>query len=88
MSELRISDKLYDILQIICRMILPVADFITALGSIWGIPFAAEICATLTAFHVLLGTFLKIVSDNYKRQQATDNYIVVETPFDESEADG
>ena len=88
MSDIRISNKLYDILQIVCRMILPFADFITAIGSIWNVPFAAEVCATLTAFHVLLGTFLKIVSDNYKRQQATDNYIVVETPFDESEADG
>lgn len=69
MSEIRISNKLYDILQIVCRMILPFADFVSAMGSIWRIPFAAEICATLTACHVLLGTFLKIVSDNYKRQQ-------------------
>ena len=69
MSEIRISNKLYDILQIICRMILPFVDFVSAMGSIWKIPFAAEICATLTALNVLLGTFLKIVSDNYKRQQ-------------------
>ena len=84
MLKVSMSNKMYDALQIVCRMILPFVDFITALGSIWHIKYAAEICATLTAFHVLLGAFLKIASDTYKRQ----NYERPDPEVDESEAVG
>lgn len=55
----------YDILKKVALIILPLAEFVSALATIWGIPYGAEIVATLTAFHAFLGSMLKRSSDHY-----------------------
>lgn len=59
------TNKQYDILKKVAIIILPLAEFISALATIWGIPYGAEIVATLTALHAFLGGCLKVSTDNY-----------------------
>lgn len=60
------SDKLYDILAIIGRLVLPaLATLYFTLAQIWNLPLGEEICGTLAAITVFLNSVLKIKSDQY-----------------------
>lgn len=62
---MKLSNKAYDILKVIALIILPLSELVTALGNIWGLPYASQITATLVAVDAFLGALLKISSDNY-----------------------
>lgn len=63
------SDKLYDILAIIGRLILPaIATLYFTLSQIWNLPLGEEICGTLAALTVFLNSVLKIKSDEYWKE--------------------
>ena len=62
---MKLSNKAYDILKVIALIVLPNSEFVSAIGGIWGLPICAELAATLVALDALLGTLLKISSDNY-----------------------
>ncbi len=66
------SNKLYDVLKVIAIVVLPLAEFITALGTIWGLPYAAQIAATLTALHTFLGALLVKSSATYNKNNGAD----------------
>lgn len=71
---MKMSNKTYDILKFIALLILPVSELISALASVWGIPYGAEIVATLVAVDVFMGALVKIAADGYnKGQEADDN---------------
>lgn len=62
------SDKVYDILAIIGRLVLPaLATLYFTLAQIWTpyLPYAEQICGTLAAITVFLNSVLKIKSDQY-----------------------
>lgn len=60
------SDKTYNILADLARIILPAfATFYLALGEIWHLPYSQEISATIMALCALLGAFLKTSSNKY-----------------------
>lgn len=60
------SDKLYDILAIIGRLILPaLGTLYFALAKIWNLPLAEEIVGTIAAVTTFLNAVLKIKSDEY-----------------------
>lgn len=60
------SNETYDILKKVALYILPaIATLWLTLGKIWGIPYTAEIGATITAIDVFLGACLGISSKNY-----------------------
>lgn len=60
------SNELYDALKKVALYILPaIATLWLTLGKIWGIPYTAEIGATITAIDVFLGACLGISSKNY-----------------------
>ena len=63
------SNKLYDILAIIGRLILPaIATLYFTLSQIWHLPLGEEICGTLAALTVFLNSVLKIKSDEYWKE--------------------
>lgn len=62
---MKLSNKTYDILKVIALIVLPVSEFISALGGIWGLPICTELAATLVALDAMLGAILKISSDRY-----------------------
>lgn len=59
------SKKLYDILKIVGRIILPVGTFIAAICQIWGLPYGDKITATLAALAALINSVLSIDSVGY-----------------------
>lgn len=63
------SNKLYDILRNVSWTILPLSEFIAALGTIWGIPNCDKIVATLVAIHTLMGACLKVSNDKYHAEE-------------------
>lgn len=61
-------DKLYDVLAIIGRLILPaLGTLYFALAKIWGLPLGEEIVGTLSAVTIFLNAVLKIKSDQFWR---------------------
>lgn len=62
------SDKLYDVLAIIGRLILPaLGTLYFALAKIWGLPLGEEIVGTLSAVTIFLNAVLKVKSDQFWR---------------------
>lgn len=65
---MQMDNKTYDILKYIALIVLPaVATFYSVVAKIWGLPYGAEIPATLMAIDTLMGACLKISTDNYNK---------------------
>lgn len=61
------TDKTYDILKRVALIVIPaLATFVNAVGIVWGIPYANEATATITALGVFLGAALGVSSKNYE----------------------
>lgn len=68
------SNKLYDILAIIGRLILPaLGTLYFALAKIWNLPLAEEIVGTIAAVTTFLNTVLKVQSNAYFAEQEENN---------------
>lgn len=63
-----ISNKAYDILNIIAKIVAPSITFISAVLSIWNVPYTAEITATLGAFDVFIGALVVVLKANYDKR--------------------
>lgn len=69
-------NKAYDIIKFISLIIVPVATFTAAIIQIWGIPYGAQITATIAAADVLLGaivTAAKAIYDKEQHQEENSN---------------
>lgn len=63
---MKLSNKLYDILKWICMIVLPaVGALYFSVASIWHLPYAGEVTATISALCGFLGALLGISSMNY-----------------------
>ena len=63
------SNKTYDILKTIALIILPaLATLVIAIFEIWGLPYGAQIGATITAVATFLGAILSVSSAKYKAE--------------------
>ena len=63
------NNRVYDVLKIVALIILPLSELVGALANIWGLPYGAEIVATLVAIDAFLGAVLKLSSDRYNRTE-------------------
>lgn len=64
----KMSNEVYDVLKEIALTILPaLAVFYTACSKIWGLPYGAEIPATIMAVDALLGACLHISTSEYRK---------------------
>ncbi len=67
---MKMTNKTYDILKWIALILLPaLATFYAAIAAVWGLPYTEQVVGTITAVDTLLGTLLKISSDNYNKQE-------------------
>ena len=67
---MKMTNRPYDILKWIALILLPaLATFYAAIAAVWGLPYTEQVVGTITAVDTLLGTLLKISSDNYKKQE-------------------
>lgn len=66
---MKLSDSVYNILKWICLIALPaLAVFYYTLSKIWGLPFGAEIPATINAVAVLIGALIGISQYNISKE--------------------
>ena len=71
-----LSNKAYDILKWIQRLLLPaLATFYLTLGSVWtgiiDLPYPEQVAATIAAVDTLLGVLLGISQANYNNNPTT-----------------
>lgn len=66
------TNRTYDRLKLIALILAPVAVFIGAICSIWGIPHAEQITATLAAIDTLFGAIIAIISHEYNKPNPVD----------------
>lgn len=70
---MKMDNKTYDFLKWVAMIVLPaVVTFIAAIGQIWGIPYTAQIAATIAAIDTLLGACLQVSSANYTEKKFDD----------------
>lgn len=66
---MKLPDKMYDVLKWICLIALPaLAVLYFTLAKIWGLPYGAEIPATINAIDVFLGALIGISQINIKKE--------------------
>lgn len=64
------KDSWYDVLKWVALIVLPaIATLYTALAGIWGLPFAEEIPATITALDLFLGALLGVSTYKYNKNK-------------------
>lgn len=69
---MKMSDRLYDILNKIERWLPLVSTLYVALASIWGFPYADEISQTIMAVATFLAGILEISSVAYQKAQKAE----------------
>ena len=70
------SNKTYDILKQVSLMVVPIVAFLTSMSEIWGWgEIGVEVCATISAFGVLLGALLNVSTAQYNKgiEECSDN---------------
>lgn len=65
---MNVSNKVYDVLNIIAKIVAPAVTFVSAVLSIWNVPYTAEITATLGAFDVFIGALVVVLKANYDKR--------------------
>ena len=66
---MKLDNKVYDILKWVALVVLPaVATLYTALAGVWGLPFAEEIPATITAIDLFIGALLGVSTAQYNKE--------------------
>lgn len=63
------SNKAYDIIKAIALIMAPVLVFISALCSIWNVPYCEQITATLAALDTLLGAVVVVAKKLWESKQ-------------------
>ena len=67
------NNKTYDIIKNTALFAAPILVFISAMVSIWNIPHAPEITATLAAVDTLLGGFVIVAKKIYDKNGGGEN---------------
>ena len=66
-----LPDKIYNILKWIALVAIPaIGVFYFTISKIWGLPYGAEITATLDALALLIGTLIGVSHLSIKREEA------------------
>ena len=66
---MKLDNKVYDILKWVALVVLPaVATLYTVLAGVWGLPFAEEIPATITAIDLFIGALLGVSTAQYNKE--------------------
>lgn len=60
------SNKTYDLIKNIALMAAPVLVLVSALCSIWNVPYCSEITASLAAIDTFLGAFVIVAKKIYE----------------------
>lgn len=65
-----LNNKLYDVLKWVSLIALPALGvFYFTIAKIWGLPYGAEITATIDALALLIGTLIGVSHLNIKKEE-------------------
>ena len=65
-----LNNKLYDVLKWVALIALPALGvFYFTIAKIWGLPYGAEITATIDALALLIGTLIGVSHLNIKKEE-------------------
>lgn len=65
------NNKLYDVLKWVALIVLPaIAILYESLAGIWGLPYAEQIPATITAIDLFIGVLLGVSNATYNKKIA------------------
>ena len=66
---MKLDNKVYDVLKWVALVVLPaIATLYTALAGVWGLPYAEEIPATITAVDLFIGALLGVSTARYNKE--------------------
>lgn len=67
---MKMPDKIYDVLKWVALIALPALSvFYFTLSKIWGLPYGAEITATIDAVALLIGSLIGVSQLAIKREE-------------------
>ena len=68
---MKLNDKVYDVLKWICLIALPaLAVLYFTLAKIWGLPYGAEITATINAIALFIGTLIGVSQLSINKEES------------------
>ena len=68
---MKLNDKVYTTLKWICLIALPaLAVLYFTLAKIWGLPYGAEITATINAIALFIGTLIGVSQLSINKEEA------------------
>lgn len=66
---MKMKNETYDVLKWVAMLLLPaLATLISALGTIWGLPWAPQVSDTIVAVNAALAMILGISTINYQKE--------------------
>ena len=65
---MRLSDRTYDILKWVQKILVLLATFYATIANIWGLPYGDEVSKTCLALATFLLGILEIASANYNKE--------------------
>ena len=83
-KDISMDNRTYDIIKLTALVATPLIAFLAALCSIWNVPHAEQITATLTALDTLLGALVIVLSREYNKPGEMD---ISELEYIEDEED-
>lgn len=66
---MKISNKVYDFLKILCPVLGALSALYVALADVWGLPYATQISGTFGALIAFFGSVMQISSKTYWEEQ-------------------
>ena len=69
----KLSNKAYDILELVSLLATPLVAFVMAMTDVWGFAYGAEIAATISALGVLAGAILTKSSADYRKESGEND---------------
>lgn len=71
---MKLPNKVYDVLKWVCVIVLPALSVLYfALAKIWGLPYGAEIPATINAIAVFIGSLIGVSHLTIKKEEADES---------------
>lgn len=64
---MKLSNRTYDTIKLIALACVPILAFIASVCTIWNVPHAEQITATLTAFDTMLGALVVVLAKIYNK---------------------
>lgn len=72
---MKLPDKIYTCLKWICLIALPaMAVLYFTLAKIWGLPYGAEITATINAVALFIGSLIGVSQLRINKEEADEGY--------------